>query len=138
MDYELAALNYLAHEGLFVSPQFSVPCEGGSEWSCPDLVGLDIPKHQVVVAEVTTASNIRSLAAKVRNREEQWFRRVRQLLERKAIITPDWSFRAWVFVRQDCVEQMEREVGGSTEVTITALEEVAFPWKWNWPPALQR
>lgn len=44
MNFESAVMYYLANQGLFLSPQFSVSSEDGSEWSCPDFVGLDLSK----------------------------------------------------------------------------------------------
>ena len=54
---------YLTRGGrVFIVPQYSIPPSPDSkgEWSCPDFVALDFEREprEVVVVEVTTASNI--------------------------------------------------------------------------------
>jgi hypothetical protein len=48
--FEQLVLGYLAKNPyVFVSPQYSIKADNGSEWSCPDLVALDFKTQTVYV-----------------------------------------------------------------------------------------
>ena len=132
MDFEAVVMHYLAAEGLFLSPQFSVRDDSGGEWSCPDLVALDFSKHQVQVVEMTTASNVSALVEKIRQRENQWFRHLRQQLVTRRAIDGSWSIVVRAFVREENVENVRRVFNGAKDVIVEPIESVTFSWKWPW------
>lgn len=62
-NFESLVMSYLASQGLFLSPQFSIK-DGDEEWSCPDFVALDFRKREIQVVEVTTSYNVKGLIQK--------------------------------------------------------------------------
>jgi len=131
MDFESLVMYFLASEGYFLSPQFSIGV-GRSDWSCPDFVALDFTKKRVVVVEVTTAYDVSSLVEKIYNRDQQWFQRLRQILLSRKVVTPEWSFAVRAFVRADRLEYTRAKFTDIPDVTITDIESIAFSWKWPW------
>ena len=61
--YEGIVLGYLTRGGnRFCCPQYGIKTESGKDdWRCPDFVVLDFEDKQVIVAEVTTAWNIKPM-----------------------------------------------------------------------------
>jgi len=132
MDFEPVVMHYLAAQGLFLSPQFSIPNATVREWSCPDFVALDFIKKQAQVVEVTIADNVRNLVAKIQNRENQWFQPLKShLLERK-VIDPRWCFVVRAFVRGDRFDYVHARFKDDKDVIIERIEDVTFSWKWPW------
>ncbi len=123
---------YLTRGGkVFIVPQFPVPSDKpGQDWSCPDFVALNFEdgKREVVVVEVSTASNINTLLKKVRERETQWYERTRCKLIQDSIITADWTMRFIGFVRKDNVDKARTTFSGEQGVHFEAIEDVSFPW----------
>ena len=132
MDFEALVMQYLASQGLFLSPQFSVTGTDGKEWSCPDFVALDFAKRQVQIVEVTTAWDVSNLVKKVGNRDTQWFSLIRAQLLRRKIIDESWSLVVRVFVRKDRSSELTRHFGDARDVSVECLEDIAFSWKWPW------
>ena len=67
-------------------------------------------------------------------RESRWFGPLRRQLQRLRFpIDDEWTFGCRVFVREDAVEYVKSSVTDPIRVTIEALEDVAFPWRWSWP-----
>jgi hypothetical protein len=61
---------------VFIAPSYNIQPIAGSKsslWSCPDFVALDFGEREVVVVEVSTASDAGSIIKKVTDREKQWF-----------------------------------------------------------------
>lgn len=131
MDFEAIVMYYLAAEGLFLSPQFSIR-NGAGEWSCPDFVALDFPKHQVQVVEVTSAHDVSGLVKKIKDRDKQWFQRLRPQLVQRGAIDDSWRFILRAFVRKDRVEVVQSKFRDAQDVIIESIEDIAFPWKWPW------
>jgi hypothetical protein len=128
MDFELLVMNYLATQGLFLSPQFSID----NEWSCPDFVALDFLKHEIHVVEVTTAWNITNLISKIQNREVQWFDKLKPQLIELGLPVKNWQNIVRVFVRQDRYDFIKSKFEKMSDVKIEKLEDIAFPWNWSW------
>lgn len=131
MNFESLVMQYLASQGLFLSPQFSIR-DNGQEWSCPDFVALDFRKQEIQVVEVTAASNISDLIKKIQNREEQWFRRLKPQLVALDIPVAEWQNIVRVFVRQDCYDHIKSKVENMPDVIVEVIEDIAFSWKWPW------
>jgi hypothetical protein len=109
-----------------ISPGYNV----GNGWSCPDFVALDFDKHEVVVVEVTTASNIATLLERVKNRDSQWFSPLRsQLVEMDAALK-NWEMRFLGFVRQECLKRARDTFADVPGVTFAAVEDTTFSWKY--------
>lgn len=97
MDFEAVVMQYLAAKGLFLSPQFSIR-DGGREWSCPDFVALDFRQLEIQVIEVSAAYAIHRLVEKLRNCEEQWFKRLRPQLVALGVTDESWECVAYAYV----------------------------------------
>jgi hypothetical protein len=130
MDFETTVLYYLARKGLFLSPQYPILADG-SEWSCPDFVGLDFVKKEVSVVEVTTAYQVGELLQKVNDRENYWFQRLREQLRRDKVVDNSWQYMVRVFLRQERIDYFKRNLAEANGVVLQALEEIAFPWAWD-------
>lgn len=135
--FEEIVTYYLSRSGsAFVVPQYSICDDRGGELSCPDLVTLDLPAAEVNVVEVKTAPHQRlgDLVSNINAREVRWFEPLRLQLPRLGFpIDERWRFGCRVFVRKDAVDYVKARVTDHTRVTIEALEDVAFPWRWQWP-----
>jgi hypothetical protein len=132
MDFESVVMYYLAAQGLFLSPQFSIRGASGGEWSCPDFVALDFSKHEVQVVEVTVASNVSGLLEKIQDRERQWFQYLRQQLVQRGVIDGSWKLIVRAFVRQDQLEKVRSKFLNAEDVKVEPIEQVTFSWKWPW------
>lgn len=64
--YEAIVMSYLTrNKKVFVCPQFSIEDGTNKEWRCPDFVALDLEKTQLIVAEVSTSSDMGRMAKKL-------------------------------------------------------------------------
>jgi Holliday junction resolvase-like predicted endonuclease len=137
--FENIVMHYLSRNGsTFLVPQYSIRDDRGAELTCPDLVTLDLPATAVHVVEVKTAPHQRlaELVSNLNAREGRWFAPLRRHLQRLGFPVDDgWSFGCRVFVRKEAVDYVKRGVTDPTSVSIEALEDVAFPWRWSWPRA---
>jgi len=129
--YEELVMVYLTRDPLvFVNPQYPM----ASGWSCPDFVALDYRQRALTVVEVSAAYAIGNLAKKVINRKTQWFDRI--LLELigncPSVIDNNWRIGVKVFIRKYAKPQFQRIVGIALDVEVITLEELGFPWGWNW------
>ena len=128
--FEELVLWHLTRKGdVFVCPQYEI--DGG--WSCPDFVALNPKKKTVSVVEVSAASSPNGLLKKVRERENQWFGKLRAQLLKLGIIDNSWGpFQAELYVRDTVAKQMRTKFN-EEDIMIKSLEEIGFPWKWDWP-----
>lgn len=100
----------------------------------PDFVALDFERKVVSVVEVTTAQSPDGLLKKVRDREEQWFAKLRNMLRRGGVIDDAWTtFETVLYVRRDVAERFRTQLGNLKDVTIHAFEEIGLYWDWDWP-----
>ena len=131
--YEEAVMWYVVSGGQrFVCPQFSVLSDTGGEWSCPDFVALDFQAKTVYVVEATTDSTGNDLVKKVRNRESQWFSKLKAYLSMQDPSFGAWQYRAAVFVRSEIVESFDKKIGSPADVAVFPFETALFGWRWNW------
>jgi hypothetical protein len=118
---------YLTQGGkVFICPSYSIKYNG-NEWSCPDFVALDFDKQEVVVVEVTTASNVSSILSKIQDRDQQWLLKLREQLTADHI-AEGWDTRVLCFVRRENLKKAEREFDGIEKVTFAAIEDATFSW----------
>ena len=113
---------------VFVSPQYDIPFsdqerDGGS---CPDFVALDFARSEVVVVEVSSASNLRDLISRVRERETRWFAPIRRRLEADRVITSESGIRFLGFVREALVDGAKGRFANENDIQFFALEKAAF------------
>ena len=125
---------YLTRGGkVFIVPQYAIAVPGKkSDWSCPDFVALDFSRKEVVIVEVTTASDVGSITNKAKDRETQWFRPLRDQLRADEVVT-DWTPHGWTmrflgFVRQASLQRARDLVSGHEGVSFEAIEAVTFAW----------
>jgi hypothetical protein len=85
---ELIAIFLTRGGNVFIAPQYSIPLPGSKgEWSCPDFVALDFGKREVIVVEVTTASDCSAIIEKAKDRESHWFELLRAKLAADNVVT---------------------------------------------------
>ena len=85
--YEELAMMHLTRNGkanVFVCPQYDID----GRWASPDFVALDFESKTVWVVEVSGAASLAKLLKKVRDRERQWFEKLRQALRPRLSMTP--------------------------------------------------
>lgn len=115
---------------VFVNRQYNM---GG--WSCPDIVALNYRNKQIWVVEVSTAADAKDLARKVKDRDKQWFGKLRDLLggPSSTVIDASWSFVIKAFIRQDAVQGFQRILGEPLpkDVEVEILDNIRFPWQWE-------
>lgn len=131
--FEQLVLGYLAKDPyVFVSPQYSIKADNGSEWSCPDLVALDFKRPAVYVVEVSSAANVKRLAEKVADLENQWVQKLKAQLLNHKVIDDTWPIEIRIFIRKNCKEQFFKIVGDHSNVRVEFLEDISIPWLWKW------
>ena len=128
--FEELTMWHLTHNGkVFVCPQFSID----GDWSVPDFVALDFEKHRVMVVEASVAASPRGLFDKVKNRDNQWFARLRERLRQRQVIDDSWAtFCVRLYIRTCAAEKLPPEISAAKDVEICQLEQIAFPWSWEW------
>jgi hypothetical protein len=130
--FEQLVLGYLAKDPyVFLSPQYSIKGGDGSEWSCPDFVALNFMTSEIYVVEVSSAANVKHLAEKVADLENQWGQKLKAQLLRHKVLDGTWSVVVRVFIREDCKEQFFKIVGDRSHVRVEYLEDISIPWKWK-------
>jgi hypothetical protein len=144
MDAQIESLVelYLTRGGrVFISPQYDVAYdkndrEGGT---CPDILALDMEEKEVVVVEVSSASNLgKNLYRKIDERQTCWFSPIMRRLLDDGVITTVWSIRFLGFVRRDNLESARKRFAGhEKEVAFFALEEAAFSFAY-WTERLEK
>jgi hypothetical protein len=124
---------YLTIDGrVFLAPQYIIAFDrdlqnGGT---CPDFVALDFRFQEVVVVEVTTSVNWRSLAQNVRDREARWFNPISRRLKEFSLPGAEWKIRFLGFLREANVEPAKSQFKDENDVTFFAIEDATFLWKY--------
>lgn len=131
--YEAMVAEYLTANGrAFICPQYEVrwDAETKTGGSSPDFLVIDFSARDIVVVEVSGASNLNGLIDKIRDRENRWYRPIkRQLIEDK-VIDQSWpNIRTLVFVRQERTNDGESKIK-EDDVTFVGLESAAFGYAW--------
>jgi hypothetical protein len=131
--YEDLILQYLTKDAhVFVNPQYSIQGDPGTEWSCPDFVALDFRKKLVLIVEVSSAANPKSLRERVKNREGQWIEKLRSQLRRNGVVDDTWNYRVELFIRDHAAKQFRKDLEEDTPgIAIHLLEELGPPWVWR-------
>jgi hypothetical protein len=129
--YEHIVLAYLTKDPwVFVCPQYSIRGEKG-EWSCPDIVALDFKHRLVLVVEISTAYDPKSLREKVASREVHWIEKLQDQLVTNGVIDQGWNFEVHLYVRQSALHGIEAaSANPGTPVKIKILEQLGTPWEW--------
>ena len=137
--YEGIVLGYLTRCGnRFCCPQYGIKTESGKEdWRCPNFVVLDFETKQVILAEVTTAWNIKSMGDKAIQLHDQGIAKLQQQLTGKVVSAcPDlssWPVKIQLFVREDRKDELAKALEGRVDkrdFEIITLEEAFRRWKW--------
>ena len=84
------------------------------------------------MVEATTDSTGNDLVKKVRNRESQWFSKLKAYLSMQDPSFGAWQYRAAVFVRSEIVESFDKKIGSPADVAVFPFETALFGWRWNW------
>jgi hypothetical protein len=130
--FEEAVMWYVcAGNQRYVCPQYWVR-KDEKDWSCPDFVAIDPdPKSpSVYIIEVTTASNIGDLAARINKRDEQWINPIKEQLP---IPFKNWEIYIVAFVRSDdLVDILNNKVVNKNRYRAFSLEKIIQTWKWDW------
>jgi hypothetical protein len=128
MDYESSVMEFIVANGnTFVSPQYPV----GKAWSCPDFVAIRPASKECYVVEVSAGWDLSNLAAKVRNREQQWMSKLRDHLTELSICDQSWKYHVIVFVREERIKWFEEKCQHAQDVHVWPLEVTLTPWAWT-------
>jgi len=132
LEQDIAA--FLTLDGhVFLAPQYDVAYnheldEGGS---CPDFVALDMKKREVVVVEISSASNVQFLTERVRDRATRWYKPIKRKMEEAGIVDDSWSPPRFLgFIRQDNLSMARQSFEVDTDVAFWAIEDATFLWKY--------
>ncbi len=131
MDAQIESLVelYLTRGGrVFLSPQYDVAFdkEARDGGSCPDFVALDMEHREVIIVEVTSASNLTSLCQRVTERKTRWFEPIRRRMEGDKIINPEWKMRFIGFVRENLAVEAKAIFAIDADVCFFPIEKAAF------------
>jgi hypothetical protein len=128
--HEQDIATYLTLDGhVFLAPQYNIPFdrelnEGGT---CPDFVALDLKTQEVVVVEVTTASNVNPLFSRIEKRSTCWYGPIRRRLE-ELRIAKGWQLRFLGFVRRASIPAARASFTSAHDVAFCAIEDATFIW----------
>jgi hypothetical protein len=130
--YEELVMQFLVGQKphIFIHPQYSIKADSG-EWACPDFVALNFREKIVSVVEVCSGWDVSSLISKTKDRQNQWFARLRNQLAENSVVDNSWKFRIEAFVRVDTFDKVTKAFNGSDDVHVHKLEDIAFRWKWT-------
>jgi len=129
--YEELVMRYLCDgkPHIFLCPNFRL----ARGWAFPDFVVLDFKKKVVSVVEVTTSANPRELIGKVEGRNQQWFDKLKEQLQKNSVPVDGWEYKVEVFVREDARKKFDEKFTGQGDVEIYVLDEkILNCWKWDW------
>src|SRR6266436_617254 len=130
--YEIAVMHYLTRLGdAFVCPQFPTKDDKGGIWSTPDFVLLDFSKREIAIIEVSSASDVSNLRARVVDHDNRWVAKLKNQLSYLKCGIVDWPMVVKVFVRGLNKTKFENLKLG-IPVFPEALEDVMCNWKWEW------
>lgn len=131
--FEEAVLDYIsADRQRFISPQFYVPYENEMGGSCPDFVVVDFRDRTIYVIEVTSSSNIKGLYEKIEFRQSRWIKPLKNHFIKINTDFDSWDYRVTAFVREDNKDDVQDKFADSTDVTVFSIEEISFPYSWDW------
>jgi hypothetical protein len=131
--FELLIATYLTRGGkVFIAPQYPVPGDKiNTEWSCPDFVALSFEvrdKPEVLIVEVTSASDPVPVTRKIRDRQNLWYDRVRSKLMSDGTIDEKWSMRFLGFVRKANLVKLNEQFKDQGDVAFESIEDAMFSW----------
>jgi hypothetical protein len=109
---------------VFASHQYDKEARDDGLW--PDIVTLDMEHKEVVIIEITSAADLRSLFDEVTERQKHWFTPIRRSLESDRTIDSSWEIRFLGVVRETLVDGANAKFAGATDVHFSALEGAAF------------
>ena len=125
---------YLTLDGhTFLAPQYNVAYnrelnEGGS---CPDFVALDLKRREVIIVEVTAASNLKPLFIRIRERKTRWYKPIWRKMGETGFLDDGWKpMRFLGFIRQANVALAQDTFKSEHDVAFWAIEEATFPWSY--------
>ena len=114
---------------MFIVPQYGIQLPGSqSDWSCPDFVALDFEKREVVVVEVASGADIKSIVTKAQDRERQWFQPLRVKLRADGIVDDSWHIRFLGFIRKVNLEKARQLIAPAADIAFAAIEDATFSW----------
>jgi hypothetical protein len=131
LDYEQEIATYLTLDGhVFIAPQYNIAFdrdlnEGGS---CPDFVALDLKHHEIIVVEVTVAVDLKSLTARIKERQTRWYNSIYRHLMELGIVDDHWKMRFLGFVRKANLSKAKAPFASEADVAFCAIEEATFLW----------
>lgn len=129
--YEAMVADFLTLNGrAFICPQYYIPHDperqvGGSS---PDFIVLDFDNRDMVIVEVSAASNLNNLFERIKNREARWFGPARERLLQSGAITAEWPTPRFLgFIRRELIATAYNEFP-EQNVCFFALEEASFSY----------
>src|SRR6266446_75756 len=133
--YEGIVMGFLTRGNRFCCPQYSIKADSGKgDWRCPDFVVPDFETPQVIIAEVTTAADMRPFVAKAKELHDHGRQRIRKELMDNAKSTipniAEWPIEIQLFVREDRKADLENRIDKlQFQVEVITLERAFERWK---------
>jgi hypothetical protein len=131
-DHEHEIATYLTLDGhVFLAPQYNVAYdrelnEGGS---CPDFVALDLKAREVIIVEVSSASNMLPLIKRIEEREQQWYNPIRRKMKEVGVVDDSWKPTRFLgFVRRSNLSFARKTFEAAGDVAFWAIEDANFLW----------
>ncbi len=93
---------------------------------------LDFEEKQIILAEVTTAWNLRDFVEKAVQLHDEGKEKVRDQLTgiKEFPNITHWQIRLLLFVREDRKDHLEAQLKGRIPFDIVTLEDAFRRWKW--------
>lgn len=102
--------------------------EGGA---CPDFVALDLQRREVVVVEITSASNVQPILNRVAERQARWFSPILRHLTKLGILGEGWQRPRFLgFIRYQNYELAKRRSAAMDDVAFYPIEAATFAWEY--------
>ena len=133
-DYEHDIATYLTLDGhVFLAPQYIIAydCELNEGGSCPDFVALDFKCCEVIIVEVTSATNAQPLIGRIEQRETRWYSPIQRKMKEVGVLDDSWKqIRFLGFVRRHHLLPLRKRFESASDVVFWAIEDATFPWSY--------
>ena len=133
-NHEEDIATFLTLDGhVFLAPQYNIAFDrtlndGGAT---PDFVAIDLKLREVVVVEVTAASDPKSLICRVNERQLRWYNPIMRKMKELGVVDESWSAPRFLgFIRRNNLETFRRSFQTSADVAFWAIEDATFLWEY--------
>lgn len=131
--YEETVMSFLTRDPfVFMSPQFTLKTELGSDFVCPDFLAVDLLKCHVYIVEVSTSWNMNQLVDKLTNHHDETVENIKAELNKSELLRHA-LYRTLVFVRAKRVNYIKDQLPKKKTVSVMPIEGIPHPWESRYP-----